>query len=283
MKSKRSWILLATLAAGSVVCAMLPEAWHSRLNGRVLSCTAPAQSGAYHMRAGMLDITRRFGRLLRPADGPTQLERARREIRQLRELLIAQRSLVIEKERKIAGLTAFERFAGEHGPFGEKIGIIPARIIGRDATPADGIVFIDKGSAHGVRSGAGAVWGHAAVGVVTVVNERASYVHLITSPARKVPAYIQRTGESTIVSGHTTHALQMHHVFRERVKPGDICLTSGLLSIFPRGIIIGEVTKAWQPPGSLFQKIEIRPQINPSDLQTVIILVREKKKSLQGS
>ena len=275
MKSSRSWILFSILAAISVGCAMLPEAWQSRLKGGALSCTAPAQSGATHLRAGMLDVSGRFGKLFRPADDPTELERARREIEQLRERLIVERSKAIGKDKMIAGLAAFERFAA--GRFSEKIGIIPARIIGRDPAAADSVVFIDKGSAHGVRSGAGVVWGHAAVGVVTVVTKNASSVHLITSPARKIPAYIQRTGESTMVSGDTTDTLIMHHVFRERVRPDDVCLTSGRLSIFPRDIIIGKVTEASQPSGSLFQRIEIRPQINPTALQAVIVLVREKR------
>jgi len=227
------------------------------------------------MRAGLLDLGARLGKLLSPQTDTGELARARREVEQLRELLILERSKRLEKERIIAGLAAFERFSAEH--YGQKLAVIPARVIGRDATNGPGVVVIDKGTAHGLRSGAGVVVGYTAAGVVSLAGRKASLVDLLSSPACKVPAYIQRTGESTMVSGNMGDTLLMHHVFREKVKPGDICLTSGELGIFPRDIIIGEVIEARLPPGRLFQKIVVRPRLNLSALQTVIVLVREEQ------
>jgi|GEM_PF-2768431 len=275
MNRKRFWFSFSFLAAASLAGVMLPHVWQSRLKGCVLSYAAPAQSGASHMRTGLLDLGARFGKLLSPQTNTGALERARHEVEQLRELLILERSKTIEKERMIASLAAFERFAAEH--YGEKLAVVPARVIGRDATGRPGVVVIDKGTAHGLRSGAGVVVGHSAAGVVSVARKKASLVNLLSSPACKVPAYILRTGESTMVSGNMGDTLLMHHVFREAVIPRDICATSGELGIFPRGIIIGEVTEARLLPGALFQKIVVRPRLNLSALQTVIVLVQEEK------
>lgn len=274
MNRKSFRIHFTLLAAASLFAAVLPDVWQVRLKGCVLSYTAPAQKTASHVRAGLLGLGGIFGKVFSPANAPGQMERAREEIARLRELLIIERGKTIEKEKMIAGLAAFERFSRDH--YGEKLEVIPARIIGGDTTSLAAIAIIDKGTADGVRRGAGVVWGHAAVGVVTVAEKKASLVNLLSNPACRVPAYIQRTGESTMVSGSAADALRMHHVFRDAVKPGDICLTSGELRMFPRDIIIGAVTEARLPPGEMFQEISVRPMLNLSALQTVIVLVRDK-------
>jgi len=271
MNRKRFWFSFSFLAAASFAAVILPQ---NRIKACVLTCTAPLQSSATYARAGLMDVGARLGKLFSARPDTGELERARREIARLRELLIVERSKTIEREKMIAGLAVFEQFAAEH--YGQCLAVVPARVIGRDAAGTAGVIIIDKGTAHGLRAGAGIVWGRAAVGVVTLAGKNASFVNTLTNPACKIPAYIQRTGESTMVGGNMTDTLLMHHVFRERVEPGDQCLTSGELSIFPRDIIIGEVTEARLPAGALFQKITIRPRLNLSALQAVIALVPEK-------
>jgi len=273
MGTKAFRLLFTILAATSFIAVLLPQSWHACIKGAVVTFTSPAQSSAEHVKAGGSNIISVWRRLL-GSESTSELDETREEVRRLRELLIIERSKIREKEVLIEGLGAFDKFAREH--YGEILEVVPARVIGRDATRREGIIVIDRGRTDGVRTGSGVVWGRSAVGIVTETGENASLVNILASPRCKIPAYIQRTGESTLVEGGLAGNLRMRHVFRSEVKAGDICLTSGELGIFPRDIIIGEVIHAEKKPGELFQEIVIRPQLNLSALQAVVVLMREK-------
>ena len=274
MHRKYFRLIFALCAALSLAAVLLPEPWHRGIKAAFLAWTAPAQNSASSVRAGILSVAGGFRRLFAAVDERGEIERSREEIRRLRELLIVEKSNQMDKENAIAGLAAFDRFSRE--TFGRRLAIIPARVIGRDITNHPGVITIDKGTADGVRLDAGVVWGRSAVGVVSVAGASASQVSLLTSPTCKIPACIQRTGESTMVEGDFGDVVRMRHVFREQVVPGDICLTSGELGTFPRNVIIGQVTQANYRPGAIFQEIEIRPQLNLSALLVVVVLAGEE-------
>ncbi|HUW34386.1 MAG TPA: rod shape-determining protein MreC [Planctomycetota bacterium] len=301
-------IIFILLAAISFIGTLLPQARHDEMKGSVLTCMAPAQESATFVRCGLINLTETLDRVFAGKAQPDALRRANDEIRRLRQLLAVEKGRAIELERMIDSFAAFEDFA-KAGP--EKMKVIPAMIIGRDATLLPGVITINRGSNDGVRKGAGVVWGHSAVGVVAVARPTSSLVNLLTNPSCKIPAYIQRTGESTLVEGTMADSVRMRlvnlaarssskmpafarrggdgaqaeaampdsvrmrHVFRGQVVPGDLCLTSGELATFPRNIIIGEVTEATLQPGSIFPKVAIRPNLSVSALQAVIVLVRE--------
>jgi len=274
MNDQRFRIAFAIVAVVSLVLAASPAPIQQRLKGWIVACVGPVQSSAEHIRAGLLTIARLPAKLFSGTDD-SELRRAREEIQRLRELLVIETSKANQYRKQIEGLVDFNDFAGRN--LTEKIGVIPARVIGRDATGRPGVIVIDRGTRDGVRAGAGVVWGHSAVGVVKLARSRSSLVDLITNPDCHVPAYIQRTGESTMVSGTTDGNLRMHHVFRRPVVAGDWCLTSGDLGIFPRDIVIGRVVgQPHVPPGKLFWEIVIQPQ-DLLSLQTVIVLVLEER------
>ena len=303
-------VIFILLATASFIGTLLPQARHDEMKGSMLACLAPVQESATFIRCGLVSFTETLDRIFAGKPDPDAIKRANDEIRRLRQLLAVEKGRAIELERMIDSFAAFEDFA-KAGP--ERMKVIPAMIIGRDATLLPGVITINRGSNDGVRKGAGVVWGHSAVGVVAVVRPASSLVNLITNPSCKIPAFIQRTGESTLVEGtmadsvrvrlvsmpaleeegkrkkekgknHETgiaadggvvNPVRMRHVFREQVIPGDLCLTSGELATFPSNVIIGRVTQSSQRPGSFFQEVAIRPDLSVSALQAVIVLVRD--------
>ena len=267
-------ILFILLAAATFVVTLLPESRHEEIKGSILDGIAPAQESAAFVRGGLMDFTQVLDNTFSSPPEPDAMRRANEEIRRLRQLLVIEKSKSAEMEKTIGGFALFQQIIDPAEA--EQMSVIPAVVIGRDATPLRGVLTINRGGADGVRKGAGVVWGHAAAGVVAVVRPRSAIINLVTNAACKVPAYVHRTGESTLVEGGTGDSLRMRHVFHERVVPGDVCLTSGELGIFPRNIIIGNVTRAELPPGALFQEISVRPQLNLAALQTVVVLVREE-------
>jgi len=57
------------------------------------------------------------------------------------------------------------------------------------------------------------------------------------------------------------------------VEPGDILVTSGLGTIFPRGLEVGEITMVERGTFGLYQQVDIRPSTNFAELETVMVLV----------
>ncbi len=64
----------------------------------------------------------------------------------------------------------------------------------------------------------------------------------------------------------------------EDVATGDIVVTSGIDGVYPKGFVIGEVEVVHRGPG-LYKTIHVRPTVVFSDLEDVLVIVREPASS----
>ena len=65
---------------------------------------------------------------------------------------------------------------------------------------------------------------------------------LLTDAASAVPAVIQPSGQTTLVSGDNSFAPRIDFLEkRELVRPGDRVISSGDGEVFPPGLLIGQV------------------------------------------
>jgi rod shape-determining protein MreC len=79
-----------------------------------------------------------------------------------------------------------------------------------------------------------------------------------------------------IVRGSIDGGLSLDFVSRETtVKPGDVIITSGKGGVFPKGLVVGEVSKVDRRGDSLYQDITVVPASSLSGLEEVIVLVGE--------
>jgi rod shape-determining protein MreC len=62
----------------------------------------------------------------------------------------------------------------------------------------------------------------------------------------------------------------------EDVQEGDRLVTSGLDGIFPKGLLVGTVTKVRKQHLGLFQFIEVTPAVISSRAEEVLIVSSEK-------
>jgi rod shape-determining protein MreC len=60
----------------------------------------------------------------------------------------------------------------------------------------------------------------------------------------------------------------------EDVKVGDTIITSGIGGLFLKGLPIGEVTMVKRGEYGIFQTISIRPAVNLSHLEEVLVVKR---------
>ena len=151
--------------------------------------------------------------------------------------------------------------------------IVTASIIGNSASGWFQSCLLDKGSADGVRKGMGVVTPLGVIGQVVSVSPRTAKVLLLTDASSGVDVLVQRTRARGIVSGSLEHGTILKYVKRsEDIQEGDRLITSGLDGVFPKGLLVGTVTKARKQHLGLFQLLEVTPAVLASQSEEVLVV-----------
>jgi rod shape-determining protein MreC len=144
-------------------------------------------------------------------------------------------------------------------------------------------IVISAGSSDGIRKDAPVVTDEGLVGRVTKVTRDTSRVTLLTDKESAASAYDIRTEASGIIrhGAGSSDSLILDRVPKQaRVQREDVVVTSGrrfglLPSIYPRNIPIGQVTSVGQTDIDVNQQIQVRPFVDFSSLESVLVLVRK--------
>ena len=158
---------------------------------------------------------------------------------------------------------------------------VSARVIAGDAIPYFRTLTIDRGTGDGVRRDSAVVSPDGVVGrVVGNPGPRAARVQLLVDRSAAAGALIERTRAAGVVMGNADQGvLGMEYVSNlEAVEVGDVVVTSGADGIYPKGFPIGKVEVVRRGPG-LYQTIHVRPTVDFSDLEDVLVIVREPASS----
>ncbi len=227
----------------------------------VLEALRPLQ-GAVAVGWGV--VTRAWRTYIDLVDVRAENEILRRRVAELehQNLRIAE---ILETDRRLAELLKFRtNFLGDAQA---------AMVIARDPFPAFGTVTISKGEADGVRKGMAVVSPQGVVGRILTTSAHSARVLLITDHNSGVDALVQRTRARGIVEGSLDGRCSMKYLKREEdVTVGDRIITSGLDGVFPKGLLIGEVTHVTRGTRGLLQVAEIRPAARLETLEEVLVL-----------
>lgn len=169
---------------------------------------------------------------------------------------------------------------------------IPAEVIGNDPGNITSTIIINKGSRQGVEKDMPVVafqdGFQGLVGKTLVVSANSSIVLPILDPNCYVGARLQSSRYEGLVDGAGTAAgdLDMSYVpksARDVIQYGDLVITAGLNSIYPKGIYIGRVrsisAKAWETSLDL----RIQPIIDFSRLEYVFVVKKPPASAHDGS
>lgn len=149
-----------------------------------------------------------------------------------------------------------------------------ASVIGRDATQWSKVVFINKGTDHGVRENLAVVSDAGIIGHVIQSAGQSSKVLLIVDSRSAVDALFQESRIQGVVAGTGGETCDMNFVpITAEVKVGDKVLSSGMGGIFPKGLVAGEVSSVIKKKEGLFQEIKIKPSADLSRLEEVLVLL----------
>jgi rod shape-determining protein MreC len=155
---------------------------------------------------------------------------------------------------------------------------IAAQVIGREQAALSKTFWINKGSAHGLKSGMPVIVPPGLIGRLTDVSWHSSKVLLLIDENSNVDALIQRTRVQGIVRGAGSRGCVVRYISKiQDVKEGDVIMTSGMSNIFPKGLLIGTVSHVDHRDVGLFLKIRVTPFVDFSTLEEVLILAADQQ------
>lgn len=194
-----------------------------------------------------------------------QNERLRRENNFLKHKLNNAREAYLENER-LNKLLAFKK----NSPYK----VVASRVIGRSADNWSSLLIIDKGRRNGIKEGFVAINYLGLVGRVSQASEFTSKITLLNDPNLGISAIIQRSRQEGLISGTLSNFLIMRYLPKDSdIKVSDLVMSSGLTEKYPKGLIIGTVSSVGDEFGGLSRYAMVKPAVNLSDLEEVLIIV----------
>lgn len=154
--------------------------------------------------------------------------------------------------------------------------VIAAQVIGRDPSGLFQSVMIDKGKKSGLTVNMPVVNAEGVVGQLVSVSPDYSKVLLIIDQNSAVDCIIQRSRDKGIVKGISSKECELDYVLKTSdVLIGDMVVSSGMARKFPKGIPVGEVIEVNNLPGELFKGVKIRPMVDFSKLEELLVILKE--------
>ena len=151
--------------------------------------------------------------------------------------------------------------------------MLPVQIIGIDPSSWFRTIVIDKGTKHGVNRGMAVVSPEGIVGHVLQASPHCAKVLLITDFNSSIDAIIQRGRARGLVEGNGESLCRLKYAPRTHdIQLGDRVVTSGLGGRYPKGLVIGKISKIKKKSYGLFQQAEIIPSVNFTKLEEVFVI-----------
>ena len=149
-----------------------------------------------------------------------------------------------------------------------------AQVIGSSGSELSRSVYIDKGEGSGVKPDMAVITADGIVGKVLRVYGSTSLVLLINDQTSGVGALLDKTRLQGILRGTASGEVVLEKVMSDEAVPaGEMVLTSGGDGIFPKGLLVGRVTKV-SPGSELFLNIRVRPAADLSKLEEVLVVTK---------
>ncbi len=153
-----------------------------------------------------------------------------------------------------------------------------ATVIARDPGQWFDTFTINRGTSDGVRVGMSVVTGDGLVGYVYEAKLNSSKVMTIIDTRSAVACLVQRTRDNGIMRGEVTKDSSSAQCFVyylpnvNNISPGDVIVTSGTDALYPKGIVIGEVTAVSQETSSDGSYVIVTPYVDFRHIEDVLVL-----------
>ncbi|MEE9614267.1 MAG: rod shape-determining protein MreC [Thermodesulfobacteriota bacterium] len=180
-----------------------------------------------------------------------------------------------EELRLSAGLNYLMGFKRDYS-----LTTLPADTLGFSAFEAGGgwtrTATLGKGADHGIGANMPVVRPEGVAGRVIAVTAGTSTVLLLTDPRSNIDVILQRTRVKGVAQGDGSGGIILKYLRElEDVRVGDRVVTAGLAGVFPKGLLVGEVTRVEKGGDNFFSRVEVRPYVGLSKIEEVLVVTED--------
>jgi len=151
---------------------------------------------------------------------------------------------------------------------------VAAQVIGTSGTDQSRVLYIDKGSADGLKVDQAVITPDGIVGKIRDTFSHAAQVLLINDPTSGAGVLLASTRIRAILRGSQDGRVVISNLTPDsRIKPGEKVLTSGGDQIYPRGLNVGTIESIVpDPEHQPYTLISIKPSTNLFRLEEVLVI-----------
>ena len=153
--------------------------------------------------------------------------------------------------------------------------LIPAKVITNSVDKQDNLITIDKGSADGIRKDMGVVSGNGVVGIVYLVSTHYSVIIPVLNSQSNISCTIKNRGYFGYLhwNGGYVHLAYVDDIPRHaHFKIGDYVTTSGYSSVFPEGVMVGQIKYVFNSPDGLSYRLKVKLATDFGNLRDVCVI-----------
>lgn len=228
----------------------------------LLEVTTPFSKTLHYVQDGVGSLLDRYLFLVDADRKNVELEARVQSLRLELELM---REFEFENTRLRDVLALANKHVGET--------VAAASVIGGDPTGWVHSISIDKGSLAGVEIGMGVVNPEGIIGQIAAVSPHAARVILIDDPLSNVDVMLQQPRVRGLLEGAGQGRTIVQFVGKgQSVRIGDTIITSGMDSVFPKGLLVGRVEKVSHRVGEMFQEVEVAPAVSFPRVEEVLVV-----------
>jgi len=153
--------------------------------------------------------------------------------------------------------------------------VIPAKVVKNSVLRKRNYITLNKGSQQGVTPDMAVISDQGVIGIVEQVSENYATVMSLLHEESSINASIKESSYfgSLVWNGKKLDRCQLYDIPKTAsIQIGDSIVTGGMSSIFPPGILIGQISQFSVPQNSSFYTIEVSLNNEMPNLSQVYII-----------
>ncbi len=151
---------------------------------------------------------------------------------------------------------------------------VAAQVIGTSGVDSSRMLYLDKGSADGLKPDQAVITPDGVVGKLRDVFPHTAQLLLLNDATSGAGVVLESTRIRGILRGTANGRVQINNLTADsRIKPGEKVITSGGDQVFPRGLPVGVIESiAPDPQHQPYMAITIHTDANLSRLEEVLVI-----------
>lgn len=148
-----------------------------------------------------------------------------------------------------------------------------ADIVGSDIRNYSHLIFVNKGSVDGVKTGQAAVLADRIfVGLVKEVYDKSSKIETIFNFSARFNVITEKSRVAGVVIAKNSGVFMDLIDPQKEVIVGEKVLTSGTGDVFPKGLLVGEINEIINRDNQIFKQAQIAIPYNIKEIERVLII-----------